>query len=66
MKTKPTLYVVDKYDDTDNNILERKVFHIHKTDLNMLLERYNSKEYSIAYGRHTKRGKVCIFGIMKY
>ena len=27
---------------------------------------YNSKEYSIAYGRHTKRGKVCIFGIIKY
>lgn len=53
MKTKPTLYIIDKYKDGTDDLEEKISFPIHKTDEQSLLP-YINKNCDIWLGRHNK------------
>ena len=58
MKTKPILYIIDKYKDGTDDLEEKISFPIHKTDEQSLLP-YINKNCDIWLGRHNKkRGKL--------
>lgn len=54
MKTKPTLYIIDKYKDGTNDLEETTSFAIHETNEQSLLP-YMNKNCDIWLGRHSKR-----------
>lgn len=54
MKTKSTLYIIDKYKDGTNDLEETISFPIHETNEQSLLP-YMNENCDIWLGRHTKR-----------
>jgi len=54
MKTKPTLYIIDKYDVETNDFEETISFPIHETNEQSLLP-YMNENCDIWLGRHNKR-----------
>ena len=59
MKTKPTLYIIDKYKkDADGLKVETTSFSIYKTNKQSLLPYIDKDDYDIWLGRHNNRGKL--------
>ena len=58
MKTKPTLYIIDKYKKVADELkVETISFSIYETNKQSLLP-YINKDYDIWLGRHNNRGKL--------
>lgn len=63
MKSKPTLYIVMKYNDNGYEV-GREVFHIYETNLEELKNKFSGNEYDIFLGRHNKHGQPIITEIV--